>query len=172
MSVIDTISEMPMAIATVDRNGAILAGNRLNWRALLVAEQTGDVGATLDNLARIVTLGEAERARIEASIRRHRLDGKVVLLGQIGEEEKWALLSASDLVVLPNLHVPGDIEGFGLAVLEAGASGTFVLAADLEGLRDAVIEAGNGQRVASGFNFTGLCIQCLAPGIGHDFVPA
>ena len=56
----------------LDRNGAILAGNRLNWRALLVAEQTGDVGATLDNLARIVPLGEPERARIERELRRHR----------------------------------------------------------------------------------------------------
>lgn len=101
--------------------------------------------------ARFVIAGDGpERASIEASVRRRRLDGKVVLLGQIEEKEKWALLSASDLVVLPNLHVPGDIEGFGLAVLEAGASGTFVLAADLEGLRDAVIEQGNGHRVASG----------------------
>src|SRR3978361_2394534 len=30
----------------LDRNGTVMAGNRLNWRALLVAEQTQDVGAT------------------------------------------------------------------------------------------------------------------------------
>jgi penicillin-binding protein 2 len=56
----------------LDRNGAILAGNRLNWRALLVAEQTGDVAATLDNFGRIVPLSETERARIERELRRHR----------------------------------------------------------------------------------------------------
>ena len=56
----------------LDRNGEVIGGNRLNWRALLVAEQTGDVGATLDNLARIVTLSEAERGRIERELRRHR----------------------------------------------------------------------------------------------------
>jgi len=56
----------------LDRHGAVLGGNRLNWRALLVAEQTGDVGATLDNLARIVPLSETERARIDRDLRRHR----------------------------------------------------------------------------------------------------
>ena len=56
----------------LDRGGAILAGNRLNWRALLVAEQTGDVAATLENFGRIVPLSETERARIERELRRHR----------------------------------------------------------------------------------------------------
>ena len=32
----------------LDRFGTVVAGNRLNWRALLIAEQTDDVGATLD----------------------------------------------------------------------------------------------------------------------------
>lgn len=56
----------------LDRNGTVIGGNRLNWRALLVAEQTGDIGATLDNFARIVALPEHERARIERELRRHR----------------------------------------------------------------------------------------------------
>ena len=56
----------------MDRFGTVVAGNRLNWRALLIAEQTGDVGATLDNFARIVPLAEHERARIDRELRRHR----------------------------------------------------------------------------------------------------
>ena len=56
----------------LDRNGNIIGGNRLNWRALLVAEQTGDVAATLDNFARIVPLGEGDRARVERELRRRR----------------------------------------------------------------------------------------------------
>ena len=91
-----------------------------------------------------------ERGRIEAAIRAHSLEGQVHLVGQVDESTKWALLAASDLVVMPNVPVAGDIEGFGLAVLEAGASGCFVLAADLEGLRDAVVEGGNGQRIPAG----------------------
>ncbi|MBN8891847.1 MAG: penicillin-binding protein 2 [Rhodospirillales bacterium 70-18] len=56
----------------LDRAGVVVAGNRLNWRALLVAEQTDNVGATLDNFSRIVPLADHERARIERDIRRHR----------------------------------------------------------------------------------------------------
>ena len=56
----------------LDRNGEVMGGNRINWRALLVAEQTGDVAATLNNFSRIVALSEAERARIDRELRRHR----------------------------------------------------------------------------------------------------
>ncbi|WP_328702695.1 penicillin-binding protein 2 [Belnapia mucosa] len=56
----------------LDRHGAVVAGNRLNWRALLVAEQTQDVGATLETFSRIVPLTEPERQRIEREVRRRR----------------------------------------------------------------------------------------------------
>jgi penicillin-binding protein 2 len=56
----------------LDRFGVVLAGNKLNWRALLVAEQTTDLSATLDNFARIVPLADYERARIDREVHRHR----------------------------------------------------------------------------------------------------
>src|SRR5260370_22605974 len=56
----------------LDRFGTVVAGNRLNWRALLIAEQTEDVGATLDNFARTVPLADHKRTRIERELRRHR----------------------------------------------------------------------------------------------------
>jgi len=56
----------------LDRTGTVVAGNKLNWRALLIAEQTTDVTATLDNFGRIVPLAEYERARIEREVHRHR----------------------------------------------------------------------------------------------------
>lgn len=56
----------------LDRNGVVLANNKLNWRALLVAEQTTNVAATLDGVSRIVPLSEYERARIERDVHRHR----------------------------------------------------------------------------------------------------
>jgi penicillin-binding protein 2 len=55
-----------------DRFGETIAGNRSNWRVLLVAEQTEDVDATLDNFSRLVPLADHERARIEREVRRHR----------------------------------------------------------------------------------------------------
>ncbi len=56
----------------LDRFGEPVAGNKLNWRALLIAEQTTDVAATLDNFSAIVPLADHERARVERELRRHR----------------------------------------------------------------------------------------------------
>jgi penicillin-binding protein 2 len=56
----------------LDRFGVPLAANRVNWRALLIAEQTNDVQATLDNFARIVPLADHERARLDREVHRHR----------------------------------------------------------------------------------------------------
>lgn len=56
----------------LDRNGLTVAGNRQNWRALLISEQTEDVGGTLDAFSRLVPLADHERARIERDVRRHR----------------------------------------------------------------------------------------------------
>lgn len=56
----------------LDRFGIVLANNKENWRALLVAEQTTDVGRTLDNFSQLVPLDDRERARIEREVKRHR----------------------------------------------------------------------------------------------------
>jgi penicillin-binding protein 2 len=55
-----------------DRFGVPIAENRLNWRAMLVAERTDDVGATLATFTQVVPLSEAERARVERDVRRRR----------------------------------------------------------------------------------------------------
>ena len=56
----------------LDRTGVVVAGNRLNWRALLIAEQTGDVAATLDRFGTVVPFADHDRARVERELRRHR----------------------------------------------------------------------------------------------------
>lgn len=56
----------------LDRFGTVLAGNRQNWRALLVAEQTTDLDGTLDAFSTLVPLEEHERARIQRDVKRHR----------------------------------------------------------------------------------------------------
>jgi penicillin-binding protein 2 len=56
----------------LDRHGTVIAGSRINWRALLVAEYTSNVQQTLANFSRIVPLSEHERARIERDATRRR----------------------------------------------------------------------------------------------------
>ena len=69
-------------------------------------------------------------------------------LGPVSDAAKWSLYARCDLVVMPNVKVEGDVEGFGLVALEASAAGKPVAAADLEGLRDAVEPGQNGWRFA------------------------
>jgi len=56
----------------LDRFGTVVGGNKLNWRALLIAEQAADPATTLDNFSAIVPLNTYERARIEREVHRHR----------------------------------------------------------------------------------------------------
>ena len=82
----------------LDRFGVVVAGNRLNWRALLVAEQTSDTATTLDNFSHIVPLADYERARIERELHRHRSFIPTVVREFLSWEEMAAIeVSAPDL---------------------------------------------------------------------------
>jgi phosphatidylinositol alpha-1,6-mannosyltransferase len=87
--------------------------------------------------------------RIQEAIDRHGLAGRARLLGKVPEETLRTLYRGGDLFVMPNVHVPGDIEGFGVVMLEAGMCGMPVVAADLEGISDVVREGANGNLVPS-----------------------
>ncbi len=56
----------------LDRFGTPVAGNKLNWRALLTVEQTDSVDDTLDAFARVVDLQDHERARIDREMKKRR----------------------------------------------------------------------------------------------------
>lgn len=82
----------------LDRQGRVVAGNKLNWRALLVAEQTQDVGASLETFSRIVPLQEHERARIEREVRRRRRFVPVIVREFLSWEEMARIeVNAPDL---------------------------------------------------------------------------
>jgi penicillin-binding protein 2 len=54
-----------------DRFATVVAGNKLNWRALLMVEQTDDAQATLDRFGMILPFEPQERARLAREIARH-----------------------------------------------------------------------------------------------------
>ena len=85
-----------------------------------------------------------ERENIEAAIERAGLQQRVRCLGKISEAELVELYRRGQLFVMPNIVVPGDMEGFGIVMLEAGACGLPTLAADLEGISDVIDEGVNG----------------------------
>ena len=91
-----------------------------------------------------------ERPNIEAAIVRQGLEHRVRCLGKVSEDELVELYRRADLFIMPNIVVPGDMEGFGIVMLEAGACGLPTLAADLEGIRDVITEGVNGGGAPSG----------------------
>ena len=56
----------------LDRFGQVAAGNTLNWRALLLAEETTDVAGTLAVFGRIVPLADHDMARIDRELKHRR----------------------------------------------------------------------------------------------------
>ena len=56
----------------LDRFGQVLAGNTLNWRALILAEETSDFQATLAAFDRLVPLEDHDRERIARDIKHNR----------------------------------------------------------------------------------------------------
>lgn len=95
--------------------------------------------------------GEGPEAQyvVEMAEKRH-VSHRVRRLGRVTEEELELLYYGADLFVMPNVPVQGDMEGFGIVMLEAGLCGLPTIASRLEGITD-VIEAGeNGHLVDSG----------------------
>jgi glycosyltransferase involved in cell wall biosynthesis len=84
--------------------------------------------------ARLLVVGDGPyRAALEKSAERDQLGDSVQFLGFMGSGEKVKRLQESWVLVQPSPK-----EGWGLTVVEAGACGTAVVAADSPGLRDSV----------------------------------
>ena len=69
---------------------------------------------------------------------------KIQHLGKVPFAQLKHLLANAQAFLMPNIHVPGDMEGFGLVCLEASSAGTVVVASELEGITSAIIHNHNG----------------------------
>jgi phosphatidylinositol alpha-1,6-mannosyltransferase len=88
--------------------------------------------------------------QIRQTAERHDVTDRVQVLGRLSDESLRSVYRGADVFMMPNIPVAGDIEGFGVVMLEAGASGLPVIAADLEGIRDVITPGENGGLVESG----------------------
>jgi phosphatidylinositol alpha-1,6-mannosyltransferase len=75
------------------------------------------------------------------------LADRVHTLGLVAEEKLASLYCGGDLFVMPNIPVDGDMEGFGVVMLEAGLCGMPSIASRLEGIQDVITEGINGHCV-------------------------
>jgi phosphatidylinositol alpha-1,6-mannosyltransferase len=83
-------------------------------------------------------------AKVEAATRDNGLDDRVVITGRLSDEEMVAAFQLADVVVMPVVPTPGDMEGFGIVLLEAGAAGLPVVATAVGGVTDAVEDGTTG----------------------------
>ncbi len=96
----------------------------------------------------LVISGEGPwREPIEKAIHDTELSDKVVLLGRTSDELLKNLYNAADCFVMPNIPVPGDMEGFGRVLIEAALCEVPVVASGIEGITDAIHDGKNGTLV-------------------------
>jgi glycosyltransferase involved in cell wall biosynthesis len=80
-----------------------------------------------------------ERRNLEALAKKLKIDHKVTFTGFIDERKKIELLKSSSILVSPSTA-----EGFGVALIEAMAARTSVLAADIPAFRELIKDGENG----------------------------
>jgi glycosyltransferase involved in cell wall biosynthesis len=103
-------------------------------------EAFGALHTRLGERVRLRIAGEGpERRRIEALVRRLHLEAAVELLGEIEHDAVPAFLRGLDIFVMPSIY-----EGFGVAAVEASATGLPVVASNVHGIPDVVRDGKTG----------------------------
>jgi len=103
-----------------------------------------------ENIIYVVAGDGSDRENIGKAIENTKTQNRVKLLGYVTDETRNILFNTSDLFIQPNIKVEGDIEGFGISVIEATACRLPVIASRLEGLQDAIQDGQNGFLVTPG----------------------
>jgi len=82
--------------------------------------------------------------KIRALLYQPGFKNKAVHLGKLPADELSQMLASANALVMPNIRVEGDMEGFGLVGLEASLSGAWVFASAIDGIPDAIHPDHNG----------------------------
>ncbi|MEK7549666.1 MAG: glycosyltransferase family 4 protein [Patescibacteria group bacterium] len=97
-----------------------------------------------ENTLYVISGSGPEEDEIRKAGKETGLASRIKLLGRVSDDVRNTLLNTTDIFVQPNIRVSGDMEGFGIAVIEAAACGRPVVASELEGLKDAIKNGENG----------------------------
>jgi glycosyltransferase involved in cell wall biosynthesis len=84
------------------------------------------------------------RRYVEDIIHKKNLHNWVMLLGKIKDDSLKIFYNISDIFVMPNIPIKGDMEGFGVVALEASSCKLPVVASNLEGIRDVLLDGDMG----------------------------
>lgn len=88
-----------------------------------------------------------EHEALKRMVRQSSQKDDIILAGRQPDDLLKQAYAAADLFIMPNIPVEGDMEGFGIVLLEANLAGTPAVAADLEGIKDVIQNGANGFKV-------------------------
>jgi len=103
-----------------------------------------------ENIVYVVLGSGPDKNNITSAVQEKKLYDRVKILGYRPDEVRDICFNTADVFVQPNIKIPGDMEGFGISVIEATTCKLPVIVSDLEGLKDAIKDRENGFLVESG----------------------
>ncbi len=96
-----------------------------------------------------LVIGDGSEAKTLQQLQRQSPVGdRIFLAGKVPQSILQHAYDAADLFIMPNIPVPGDMEGFGVVILEANEARTPAIATAIEGIQDVICEGMNGYTVA------------------------
>jgi len=100
----------------------------------------------IPNLIYLIIGKGTEEEKLKGVVKDLKLEDKVIFAGKVKEEELPLYYGACDLFIMPSYEIKekGDVEGFGIVYLEAGASGKPVIGGYSGGVPDAIIDGETG----------------------------
>lgn len=106
---------------------------------------------SVNNRIQYYIIGNGKRKKvIKKLVQKKGLDAHVQVMGSVTEEEKYQLYLIGRVLVVPNVPVADDMEGFGIVCIEAAERGLSIAAANLEGIPDAVVSGETGMLFSPG----------------------
>jgi glycosyltransferase involved in cell wall biosynthesis len=136
-SPLPTLSNSPVLATT----GRLVRRKGVNW---FIREVMPSIHHTFPDAVYLVTGVGPMHDEIERAISDNDLESSVFLLGRVSDEARDLLYNIADLFLMPNVVVPGDVEGFGLVATEASSCGTPVIGSNIQGIVDAISEGETG----------------------------
>jgi len=141
--------EFPKALndALYDRRKIVFTVSRIEQRKGMdkVIEAIPQVLQAVSNVVYLIGGRGPYESTLKEFVRQKGLEGHVRFLGYLSEDEKFACYQNCDVFIMPSRTLSdGDVEGFGIVFLEAGAFGKPVIGGRSGGIPDAIVDGETG----------------------------
>jgi phosphatidylinositol alpha-1,6-mannosyltransferase len=120
------------------RDRLVLALGRLVARKGIVPFIEAGMSLLERDIKIIVAGTGPEEVRLHEQAQRQDIGDRLLPLGAVSEEDAAMLRQSADLFLFPNIHLADDVEGFGLAPVEALYAGTPVVAFAVDALTESL----------------------------------